>query len=1043
MLSQLVSADFVTRVLTCPYGSGVPSRITTDLEVAPTFNSANSTYCVNASLLPVATVYSDWYSSVYDTALKSNANTGTCLVPSTTVNQNQAIQWLTSSTYSCAFGSSAPIFFNNVPDFASYMQGCSAPSSPESIEKSKYIQPDGTFFGGSTDYYKAGILMYCKGTVSVVSSNPSYSLPSTEYTGSNPIFPPIPLPAQPTSLTFQTMFNMTECASTFRSYLNGCAENVRSHKNTTLPSFIAYSTAKSITVKYPFNCSAVQFSNGQIAPTNATPGQLLSFSFSVLNPTTNGESAKITNVSTSGWSPQPSPQPQPTVNSGLPQTIANNGVPYTISGTLAAPSAPGNYSFNLIVKYSSSNADCSGATKNCSYSFPFTITVQPSANNSPASCTLVFLNHGNSFTAPDSAVVNATCHALSNAAVPCGFLAWSTNATGGSVSPSSTISPPQFSQTTFSIAAVHAPQSASVKAQQANNFSCTIALSIIAPDYISTITAPAQVQAGTAFNASVETRNIGAASDLASITRLQFNGATQNFNIKPLGQQEPMVNSTTFTCPATPGTYLLTSLADATGIINESNENNNNDSQWVNCTAGSPGLMPDYISQIQAPLTATAGTSFNISITTKNIGNAPATVPSTTRAAISNQPNPLNFIIRPLGANNDFVVNSTTAACPATPGFIITINSSADFFSQISESNELNNNATASVLCVNSTPSLKPNYVPNITAPSVAFLGIPFAANFSTKNNGSAPGLVPSITRVTFQSAAKDFPVVPLAVLQEQIDPWNFTCTSPSAILEETVDFTNAIDESNEFDNVQSKPIACYTAPLSCNLAFVGHNSTLFPPDSAQVQATCFAGGVQTACPPFLWQQNIAGGNMFPPNTPADWMPNSTLSIFSISATQLGGKVNATSTLPSIPIYCELPFIASNGSAIGPDYVVTTIIPDHPVADLGQVVQFTVTVRNQGNVNAINDSTSTAVYSPGCEIITGRDSYFLPHIDAQDSKTSANELACTCRAYGAQNITVTANPMHAQWETNFNNNDRTQPFICQAPAQPIMCSYFV
>ncbi|MFA6907733.1 MAG: CARDB domain-containing protein, partial [Candidatus Micrarchaeia archaeon] len=369
--------------------------------------------------------------------------------------------------------------------------------------------------------------------------------------------------------------------------------------------------------------------------------------------------------------------------------------------------------------------------------------------------------------------------------------------------------------------------------------------------------------------------------------------------------------------------------------------------------------------------------------------------------------------------------------------------STADSTFQLNEASEANNADTKTIECTSAPPALKPNYVPTIAIPSTLFVGVPFTAQFTTKNIGNAAAAVPSITHTTFQATAKDFTIAPLAVNAQQVDGWIFTCSSPGAkSMVETVDNGNAIDELLETDNTQALPVMCNAKPTSCSLAFAGSQPPFGTFSSSAVVATCFAGSAQTPCPPFLWQQSATGGSMSPANTPSGAAPSSTLSLSNAPTPQIGEKVNATSTLTSIPLYCELPFDISN-TPIGPDYVVTSILPDHPTVALNQVVQFTVTVFNQGNMDAVNDSISTAAFSPGCTVVSGRDSYPLPPINAQASGISVNRLACTCVAAGTQSITVTANPTQAQWETDFANNDRVQSFICQAPFQTITCSYFV
>ena len=1027
LLTMLAQADMVTRTFTNYYGSPPLGYVTTDLEANPSLIVPDYA-CVGTSVTPTLQVQTDWYSSVYDAKLKSNANLVSCLTSSSAVNQNQAISWLSLSSYACAFGPSTPTYFSTYAAFVSFMSGCGISNPLESIEKSNYYDTGGSVYPG---FFKAGIGAYCNGTVSVNSTG-SYNFGPVQYTGSAPVLPSL-TSGSPADITLQAKFNTNSCGATSHAYVTSTCggDSVYKHVNTTAPNFIALGAAKTIHFRNPFVCNLAALT---FSPTSMNNSTTYSFNLVIKN---NGDSVNITSIALVAGSPFSNFQ---VTNPPVPPSFTlGAGAQQTFIGSVKAPATVGMQTLTVLISSVSTAPSCNGTTANCNLQASFAINVTaPSnpANNTPKNCTLAFESHTSTFTPVDSAWVNATCRNSTTAVVPCGTLSWSTTAASGSMSPTPTTLP---SRSQLTVNAVSAPQAnAGVLAQQGANFSCTILLNVTAPDYIPLLSAPASVQVNTQFTATVTTKNIGAAANITTFTKLQFRSLTQPFSVAPLGQQGTQNNSFNFTCPATPALYELNATVDYTGLLTEGSENNNFATQMVNCTAAPPVIKPDYTSHINVPPTATVGTSFSVGVVTTNIGNGAANASSTTRLKISNQATPYNFGVRALAANGDSVTNTTTATCPSTPGYIY-INASADFFNQINESNETNNNDTVAVNCV--LPGNMPNYVPKITAP-VVFINIPFIANFSTKNIGNAPGTVPSVTRVTFPGTVKDFSVIALPVNGEQNDSWDFVCTSPSAIMNETVDFYNVINESDE-NNTELKTISCNAVPDSCNLSFVGHSSTLLPYDSATVQATCYNGGVQTACPPFLWQQNAIGGSMNPANTIASWLPNSTLATFMAPSPQIGMKVNATSTLSGAPLYCELLFTVSDGTPIGPDYVVTSILPDHSPTGIGQVVQFTVTVLNQGNVNATNDSTSTATYSPGCEVITNRDSYFLPHIDAQASDISVNELACTCRVSGTQNITVTANPTHVQNETDFTNNARTQTFICQVAVQPITCAYFV
>jgi len=568
---------------------------------------------------------------------------------------------------------------------------------------------------------------------------------------------------------------------------------------------------------------------------------------------------------------------------------------------------------------------------------------------------------------------------------------------------------------------------------------CTTAPPVLLPDYVSIIEAPPRVTVGNRFTINVTTRNNGAPAVNSSRTRLSISnqGSPIFFNIKPLSKEQ-VKNSTNGECTS-PGPITITSYADIdNAVYPEESDNNNDYSVTVICEAAA--ALPDYTSDISAPYTVLVGTTFQVNVTTTNIGGAVGSLPSTTQLNVTGF-SPRGLPVRVLLANSDSVTNTDYFTCPSYESYI-QIKSFADLYGRSGETNRLNNNDTFTVHCV--LPTILPNYEPEIQAPDIVFVGYSFTANITTKNTGSVNAIKPSITRAVFESDAQNFDVSRLSASARQTDKSNFTCTTegPKPLVE-TVDLSYTVGESNEDDNERSASITCYMPPTSCKLRFDTNKILFKTGDLSRVFATCFysGGATQTACPPFLWQQNAQGGSIIPANTFTTMFPYSTLLISGSVATQLERKVNATSTLPGMSFSCELPFNVSDGSPIGPDYVVKSIIPAPSTADLDETVQFTVTVTNQGNVNATNVSRSTVTYSSGCAPV-GAAHYSLPALEVDELHVNSN-FACICKEAGAQNITVTANPEQTQWETDFNNNARTQSFICQASALPPDCSYFV
>jgi hypothetical protein len=125
------------------------------------------------------------------------------------------------------------------------------------------------------------------------------------------------------------------------------------------------------------------------------------------------------------------------------------------------------------------------------------------------------------------------------------------------------------------------------------------------------------------------------------------------------------------------------------------------------------------------------------------------------------------------------------------------------------------NNGTTIPIRITVGPGLKPNYVPVLSGPSVAYVGTPFTVNYNTANTGNAPATASSTTRLTFTDLPLpiDTRVPPLGIGATQANSTTITCTSVGAkTLAETVDFNNEVDESNEGDNFASISVDCQPA---------------------------------------------------------------------------------------------------------------------------------------------------------------------------------------------------------------------------------------
>lgn len=570
----------VTRTFTSNYGSG-SYLVTTDIDANPTLSIPGTVYCVNAQFTPTVAISSDWYSSVYDSGLGSNANIGACLIASTAVNQNQPINWLQAGKFDAVNSQS---FFNTVGDFNTFMAGQSI--NPQvSSEKSKYLKPDGTPFTVSgNQFFKADIGLYAKGTASIVSSNPAYNRGPVEYTGSNPSFSPIQLTSTGT-VTFQPKLDMSGAAVSGRTYLASCQENVLMYRNGNAgASFLGAVTT--ITVENPFSCQ-IGSGSGTYSPQNPAPGSQITFSFNVQN---NGnKDISVTSIALESGSQFSNLQ---ITSPAIPFTVTANGGTRQVGGTVSVPNSQGAFPLRLAVNSQTTTADCTGNIRVCSAPQLFVVNVQVGPGGG-ITCNAVSLSPNTFPSTGGDGALSATC--LQNGQpVACPSAGWSwshtlTPAANAIFLPSQTSPPPL----TFRVlSGINAPQSGTVTATL-NGVPCTTPASVSItpggnqPDYIiSKITVPFPY-VNEQFTSQVTTKNQGpAAATSASVTRVTFPNnpdVRQTIN-RGLNQNEEVTGPAPFACPATPGTYEEYAKADNDAAITESNENNNELRQNVFCS---------------------------------------------------------------------------------------------------------------------------------------------------------------------------------------------------------------------------------------------------------------------------------------------------------------------------------------------------------------------------------------------------------------------------------------------------------------------------
>jgi hypothetical protein len=92
-------ADFTTRVFTHRLEGSPTAYIKTDLQISPVLTVPKAAYCVGERVVPAISINSDWYSSVFEAEIRSNANVLSCVVPCTILNRDQPIVWITNADF--------------------------------------------------------------------------------------------------------------------------------------------------------------------------------------------------------------------------------------------------------------------------------------------------------------------------------------------------------------------------------------------------------------------------------------------------------------------------------------------------------------------------------------------------------------------------------------------------------------------------------------------------------------------------------------------------------------------------------------------------------------------------------------------------------------------------------------------------------------------------------------------------------------------------------------------------------------------------------
>ncbi len=221
---------------------------------------------------------------------------------------------------------------------------------------------------------------------------------------------------------------------------------------------------------------------------------------------------------------------------------------------------------------------------------------------------------------------------------------------------------------------------------------------------------------------------------------------------------------------------------------------------------------PDIITMLPADATVKQGQVVVFKVKTQNLGDRNAN-PSRTRVAFPLGDKVFNV---PALSPGSFVYNDFAFQCPAgTPGRV-EVYSGGDFYGQVTETNESNNNDMMAVSCVangNSTNSTKPDLVSRfpdaVNGTFYGRVGSNVTLRELTKNIGSAYAK-PSKTKTAAGGASFLFNKPGLGVGQSKADLFSFACVRAGDVqLSTTADYDFKVSESNENNNGERAVLKC------------------------------------------------------------------------------------------------------------------------------------------------------------------------------------------------------------------------------------------
>ncbi len=1055
VLSSLVSADLIMRNFSYTYAGAYPSWVYTDIRINPEISATKTVYCTDEQIpLTVTVPQANWATDIYDAALGSQCNNPGCLFQYSTVLTNQQLNWRTESQMNQLYARTPP-YFSSVSGFNSYIPGV---TNLVSTQKAHYINPltGGLFTQNANTYFKSDIGVYCRGRIILVSNIGQFNnlelVPN--YAGGSIPAHTISISQQTSNAEFKSKVELTSCISSGRAYNNNpspppgysCpspnSDYVLLYKNTQFPAGFL-SGPINLQVKPRFTCANLPVSDKTVSNQTPPAGGTVNYGFKLQN--NRNMEIQVTNIVMSqsstqqgftGFSVSPIPSPAIPIN----QLQA-----FTGSVTVPPPPASGQKTLKVDIYYKPTSPDCEQNQPTCPMVETFIVNIDVQPLDKPDYIPILSASSataGQQFTATaitkNQNVGTSTASKTRvrfNGGTPVFFnvpgLAQNAQQVDTQVFTCPT-TPGNYSLEQWVDYENTIDEGAT--GGETNNYKSILVncqAPSLEPDYIPVITVPSNIYHTETFTYSVKTQNIGGGdAQSPSVTRARFpsihaSPQTKGFLVQALNGGTSQTDSSTFVCEVL-GSNALNATADDTGVIAESNENNNFVSEPMTCYAIPDSCTLQFLNH---------GTVFNSSDTAQVQGTCFAGSSETICPAFSWAQTAQGGSMSPTTTPRANPLSTLTLANAPTP--------------------QLNEQVTATSNDP-TVPGLTCSVSFNVTGEGPGPGELAIDCGFRNHGPSFYPGeSATTEANCTWQNGSTMCPALiwTTNVIQGSLNPEQ-TAQGPSP-------------RTSLFSIAQTAPVPQYgknvtiacADPLVCtafceaeldvvpepdrlDCYLINHSNRFTPGDWSWVQGNCTNTvlGMPTACPELEWytRDDLIIGSDFEPNpTLQQFSPLTNFSIEETAPTPQSGLIDATSNASIVPgLVCEAAISILVDDEFGPDYKMVKVTPSSFIVNIGETVDLEVVISNIGNMDAEN-YTTTRLTGVDCTL---QEKQLRPLV--QTEVYTQTGFSCTCTTPGIHTVYASANVYKTQYETNYSNNDGSTVFFCGIVSQ-LTCPDFV